>query len=325
MSDQEKKDKRFGTILTASLHVLMLALFFFLVAWREPDPPIPEYGIELNLGFLEQGGGDQESDLETESEDTEEDTPPDAEVETENNELEETEPVEETEELVEETVEEVIPETNPTETEEVVEETPPPVEEVIEAVETQEESTVKVEEKKEEAVEEKKEEVKEETPPPVEKKEEVKPKPKPVVDNRALMGGKKSDNKTKDPASNNQGTYPDKKGNEGDPEGKKNTKGTSPGGEDIGVSYSLDGWKWERPPADKDDSQIDGVIKFSIDVDDRGKVLSVSVIPGTTISDNTIIDFYKKQVQQLNFIQLDPSKSAASISKGEVTFVIKTK
>ncbi len=326
MTDQEKKDKRFGTILTAAIHVLVLGLFFFLVAWREPDPPIPEYGIELNMGFVEEGGGDQENDLETEAEETEEDTPPDAEVETENNELEETDPTEEVEETVEEVVEETIQETDPTEAEEVVEETPPPVEEVTEeAVETQEESTVKVEEKKEEVVEEV-EEKKEETPPPVEKKEEVKPKPKPkpVVNSRALMGGKKSDNQTKDPASNNQGTYPDKKGNEGDPDGKKNTKGSSPGGEDLGVSYSLDGWKWERPPAEKDNSQIDGIIKFAIDVDDRGKVLSVSVIPGTTISDNTIVDFYKKQVLQLSFIQLDPSKTAAAISKGEVTFVIKT-
>ena len=309
MTEQEKKDKRFGTVLTTAIHVLVLVLFFFLVAWREPDPPIPEYGIELNLGFVDEGGGDRENDVETESEDTEEDTPPDAEVETENNELDETEPTEEVEEVVEEVVEETVNEVDPTGTQETQEQTPPPAEEIVE-----------------EAVEEKKEEVKEETPPPVEKKEEVtpKPKPKPTVDSRALMGGKKSDNKTKDPASNNQGTYPDKKGNEGDPDGKKNTKGTSPGGEDIGVSYSLDGWKWERPPADKDDSQIDGVIKFAIDVDDRGEVLSVSVIPGTTISDNTIVDFYKKQVLQLRFIQLDPSKTAAAISKGEVTFVIKT-
>ena len=139
------------------------------------------------------------------------------------------------------------------------------------------------------------------------------------------MGAKKSDTKSKDPASNNQGTYPDKKRNEGDLKGKKNTRGTSPGSEDLGFSYSLDGWKWLRPPAKKDNSQIDGTIKFAIDVDDRGKVLNVSVIPGTTVSDNTIIDFYKKQVQELSFIQLDPSKRAAAISKGEVTFVIKTK
>ncbi|MBO6761051.1 MAG: hypothetical protein JJ909_08785, partial [Roseivirga sp.] len=63
---------------------------------------------------------------------------------------------------------------------------------------------------------------------------------------------------------------------------------------------------------------------FAIDVDDRGKVLRVTVVPGTTISDNTIVDFYKKQVLELRFIQTDASKAPAAVSKGEVTFVIKT-
>jgi len=138
------------------------------------------------------------------------------------------------------------------------------------------------------------------------------------------MGGKKTNTDSKNTTSNNQGQYPDKKGNQGNPEGNKETNGTNPGGEDIGVSYSLDGWKWERPPTEKDDSQIDGIIKFAIDVDDRGKVLNVSVVPGTTISDNTIVEFYKKQVLKLSFRQTDNSKAPAPISKGEVTFVIKT-
>ena len=90
------------------------------MAWREPDPPIPEYGIELNLGFVDQGGGDTESQMETQAEDTEEQTPPDAELDTENNELEETDPTEETEEVVDEVVEETVTETNPTQTQEIV-------------------------------------------------------------------------------------------------------------------------------------------------------------------------------------------------------------
>ena len=97
------------------------------------------------------------------------------------------------------------------------------------------------------------------------------------------------------------------------------------GGADFGVSLSLDGWKWERPPADKDDSQIDGIIKFEIKVDDRGEVLSVTKKPGTTISDNTVIAFYKRQVEKLIFIRTDTKNAASAISKGEITFVLKTK
>lgn len=321
MSSQEKKDKRFSMTMSIIVHGSLLLIFFFLVAWREPDPPIPEYGIEINFGQQETGGGNTERETETEIEDTVEEEAPDSEVETE-----------EVEEIVEETPEEVTEE----EVTEPVEETTPPVEETEpEPVETEEviEKPVTTPEKAEVKVEEepKKEEVKpveekkEETKPEEEKKVEEKPVEKPkTVDERAIMGGKKTNNNTTDPASNNQGDDPDKKGNAGDPKGKKETKGNSPGGADLGVSYSLDGWKWQRPPAEKDDSQVEGTIKFAIDVDDRGQVLRVSTIPGTTISDNTIIEFYKKQVQKLSFVQLDPTKAPAAISKGEVTFVIKT-
>ena len=325
MSDQEKKDKKFSMIMTAGIHVGILLLLIFLVAWSPPDPPTPEYGIELNFGFQEEGGGDVEKESEAQAEDTEEVTPPDAEVEAEQVEAEQEVDLVEPDPKPVEVKEEATP--VPVKTEQVEKEAP--AEEVIEKpIVTPVESEVKVEEKKEEVVEEKKEEV---VPPKKveeEKKAEVKPqpqpKPKPTLDNRALMGGKKTNTDSKEATSNNQGKYPEKKGNQGDPEGNKETNGTNPGGEDIGVSYSLDGWKWERPPTDKDDSQIDGIIKFAIDVDDRGKVLTVSVVPGTTISDNTIVEFYKKQVLKLSFRQTDTSKAPAPISKGEVTFVIKT-
>lgn len=298
MSDQEKKDKRFGMVVSGIIHASLILIFLFLVAWREPDPPIPEYGIELNLGFQEQGGGDTERDAEALVEDTEEDEVPDA--------------PEETEEVVT-PQEEVVEETTPTETEttETVEQT----EEVVEDPVTAETSEVAVEEKKEEVQTEEK------------KEEETKPveKPKPTVDQRALMGGKKTNTENTSQTSNNQGDDRALMGNQGDKDGQKNTDGNSEDGADIGgVSYSLDGWKWQQPPADKDDSQIDGVIKFAIEVDDRGDVLRVSIVPGTTISDNNIVEFYRKQVKQLRFVQLDPSKTAASISKGTVTFVIKT-
>lgn len=326
MSDQEKKDKKFGIIMTSAVYGLFILLLIFLVAWRPIDPPVEEYGIELNFGFQAEGGGDLERDAEAQIEETAEDTPPDSEVETEQQEVqtEEVTPIEEVvEEVVEPEPEVVKEEVTPAKTEAEKAPEKPPVEEVIEdPITTKEESEVKVEE-----VTPVKKEVEEEKPPVEVKKEEVQPKPvpKPTLDSRALMGGKKKESDTKEAASNNEGLYPDKKGNQGDPEGNKKTDGINPDGSDIGsVSYSLDGWKWERPPAEKDDSQIDGVIRFGIDVDDRGKVLRVSVLPGTTISDNTIVEFYKKQVLELSFLQTDGSKAPAPISKGEVTFVIKT-
>ncbi|MFT7055845.1 MAG: outer membrane biosynthesis protein TonB [Roseivirga sp.] len=321
MTEQEKKDRKFSMIMSGIVHGSLFLLLIFLVAWRQPDPPIPEYGIELNFGLEQAGFGDLERENDAQIEDTENDTPPDAEVESEEAPVEaptEETPVEEVKvapiQQPEEPVKEVV--------KEVVKETP---QETVKAEVVQKaESAVKVEEKKVEKVEEKKEV---ETPPVEEKKvvEKPKPKPKPVVDERAVMGGgKKTDTNSTDPASNNQGKVADTRGNMGDPTGKATANGSKAGGADPGVSLSLEGWKWQAPPAEKDESQIDGIIKFSIEVDDRGTVINVTKIPGTTISDNTVIEFYKKQVEKLLFTQTDPSKAVAMTSRGEITFVIKT-
>lgn len=318
MSEQEKKDKRFSLIVSAIIHSSLIALFLVLVAWKAPDPPLPEYGIELNLGFQEAGSGDTERLVDAPLEDTENETPPDAETETENNELEETQE----EEVVEEQpVEEAKVETPPVE---VAKEEAPPVQETVkETVTTPEKTEVKVVEKTPPVTEIKKEEV---TPPKEEKKEEVKPKeePKPVVDNRALMGVKKSNTDSKDATSNSQGTQTDTRGNMGNPTGKTNTTGTDPGGEDLGVSLSLQGWKWDSPPSKKDNSELSGEIIFSFDVDERGRVSNVIMIQGGTIKDNLVVDFYKRQVQELTFIQEDQSALPKIKSSGKITFVIKT-
>ena len=305
ITEQEKKDKRFSIIMSVMIHSSLLALFIFLVAWRMPDPPPEEYGMELNLGFDEQGSGDLEQ--KADNQDTENDIPPESETDTE------------------EVTEEAQPDAEPIEEVQEVAESEPaePAEKVVAPTETQPtESDVKAEEENKEEIEEGK---KEDVRPVEEEKKPEPPKPKPVVNKRALLGAKKSDTNSRYPASGNQGDTLDKRGNMGKPDGKKNTDGRVSGGADFGVSLSLDGWKWERPPADKDDSQIDGIIKFEIKVDDRGEVLSVTKKPGTTISDNTVIAFYKRQVEKLIFIRTDTKNAASAISKGEITFVLKTK
>lgn len=44
------------------VHAALLLLFLFAMAWRAPDPPLPEFGIEVNLGFDDQGSGDVQTD-----------------------------------------------------------------------------------------------------------------------------------------------------------------------------------------------------------------------------------------------------------------------
>lgn len=51
---QEEKNKRIGWLTSVGVQLVLLILFYFIVAWREPFPPIPEYGIEL--GFTTSAG-----------------------------------------------------------------------------------------------------------------------------------------------------------------------------------------------------------------------------------------------------------------------------
>jgi len=39
------------------IHLALAILFFFVLAWRAPNPPYPEYGIELNFGLDDAGTG----------------------------------------------------------------------------------------------------------------------------------------------------------------------------------------------------------------------------------------------------------------------------
>jgi outer membrane biosynthesis protein TonB len=58
MDSQEKKNQRVGWLTSVGVHGALFLVLFFVMAWRAPDPPLPEYGIELNFGLDDQGSGD---------------------------------------------------------------------------------------------------------------------------------------------------------------------------------------------------------------------------------------------------------------------------
>ena len=58
MEMQEKKNRRAGILTSVGIHAALFLTFFFMMAWRAPNPPLPEYGIELNFGLDNQGSGD---------------------------------------------------------------------------------------------------------------------------------------------------------------------------------------------------------------------------------------------------------------------------
>ena len=56
--EREKKNRQIALAASLGIHIGLFLLLFFLVAWRAPNPPLPEYGIELNFGLDSEGGGD---------------------------------------------------------------------------------------------------------------------------------------------------------------------------------------------------------------------------------------------------------------------------
>lgn len=54
----EKRSQKQAALLTLVLQGALLLAFYFMVVWKQPNPPTPIYGLELNLGFSDLGSGD---------------------------------------------------------------------------------------------------------------------------------------------------------------------------------------------------------------------------------------------------------------------------
>lgn len=72
---EEKKNNRIGLITSLGVHAALLILFLFAMAWRAPDPPNPEFGVILNVGFDTEGSGDVQTDQPAQAPETQEDQP----------------------------------------------------------------------------------------------------------------------------------------------------------------------------------------------------------------------------------------------------------
>jgi len=80
--EEEKKRKKKALITTICIQAVLLLLLYFLVAWREPNPPNPEFGIELNFGLNDTGSGNEPVQSTTQSETTETETTESTETDT---------------------------------------------------------------------------------------------------------------------------------------------------------------------------------------------------------------------------------------------------
>lgn len=290
--NKENKDKRIGWLVSFSIHAIIALLFFFIMAWQAPDPPLPEYGIELNFGLEQAGSGLEQPTVTPTPPTVEENVEPEKQIEEQQEQIieepQETEPVEESvvEELPDSQQEDSPVETQATEVQAPVE----PIEEkIIEEIKPVSEPVIE------------------------EPKEETKVEEK-VVDSNALY-----------PGSASQGDKVDEAGDAGDPEGTVDSRALygKSGGGGGGPSLELAGWKWDYEPNPNDKSKENGRIVFEIKVDDNGEVIYVNALEKTVSP--TVEQLYRREVEKLTFSPLSGNTIPAPISTGKITFIIKSK
>jgi protein TonB len=289
---QKNKDKQIGWLVSFSIHALIIVLFFFIMAWQAPDPPLPEYGIELNFGLEQAGSGYEQPTVTPTPPTIEDEGEPEEQIEEIQEQVveepQEAEPIEETavEELPDSQQEDSPVETQPTDVEAQID---PVEEEIVEEVKPVSEPV------KQEPVEEQK----------VEEK---------VVDSNALY-----------PGTSSQGDKENEAGDAGDPEGTVDSRALygKIGGGGGGPSLELAGWKWNDTPNVNDKSSENGKIVFQIKVDSNGDVFGVEPIE-TTVSPS-VVQVYKREVEQLTFSPLSGNAIPAPINIGKITFIIRSK
>jgi outer membrane biosynthesis protein TonB len=296
---EEEKNRRIAAGVSVGMHVLLLLFLIYMLAWRAPDPPAPEYGIELNFGMDAVGSGDVQTTAAANESKNVEDSKP---APTQPDPLPEPEPVAK-----------------------VTPPSPPQPVETPKVTTTTAEAPVSV-----------KEVVKPE-PKPQPKKEEVKPQPKaePVEEvvkkepekPKSLYPGKPTTstgtgkNGSSDEATgNNNGDDDGAVGDKGDPEGKVDAKalyGKAGGG--AGGSLDMPGWRYDIEPKKDPYSNETGLVKFSIKIDADGNLTGVTVLESNVSPQ--VVAWYKQQLQKTTFSRTGSGANSSGAS-GVVTFRI---
>jgi periplasmic protein TonB len=287
-TDNDKRSRNIGLIASLCFHGGIALLLFLLVAWKAPNPPLPDYGVEINLGFSDAGTGEIQPETEVGDEGTK------------------TESAAQPEETVpQEAVKE--------ETEE---------EQQQEEIVTDDTNPVSVKEEKKEVKEEVKKEAAKEVVKETPKKEEPK-----VVKEEAVFTPKETTDKTtgkKKGENISQGNDKNAKGDKGQPDGTLNPdaaysgiKGGGAGG--SGTGLDLAGWKWDRKPDPKIPENESGRLIFEIEVDENGEITKlVAIERGLSAQAEKIC---RDEILKLTFSQT--GVNVPTVSKGRITFVVK--
>jgi outer membrane biosynthesis protein TonB len=290
MSDpkQEKKNRNVGLWTSLGVHAGLFLVLFFVIAWRAPDPPLPEYGIELNFGLDDQGSGDIQPD----------------------------EPAGEAgQSVTSETVAEQVPEQQsetPAEISETAEE------KEVTPVPSKTESPVSVKEAKK-PVAESKEAAKAEAKTPT--KESTVTAPSETTKETA------KEEATRKGEAASQGDDTNKTGDKGSEQGTLDAKalyGTpGGGGGGTGMNLQMSGWTWaDEPSIPQLPDNENGRVVFEIECDENGDITGITTLERTLSpkAEQLLKDMIRK-----NALVRTSGGKVPERSRGKLVFVLRTK
>jgi hypothetical protein len=275
------KDQRKALVGTIVVHaVLLVALFFF--AFVTPLPLPGEEGVEVNLGYMDQGMGK---------------------VQPKPKKVKET-PKPEPKPKV----------TPPKPQEQVKEELVTQKTDEAPALDDKKEEKKPDPKQEEKPKEEIKEQPKDTVQTKVEEKPEPVPEPEPVADPRLMYGGPTNT----DSEGGNEGIT-GQAGDQGKPTGSVEAdRYEGLGGTGDGVSFSLGNRKSKDLPLPKYDSEDQGRVVVPIWVNRYGEVTKVQAgARGTTVSDPRLLKYSETAAKKAKF-NSDPD--APEIQKGTITY-----
>jgi protein TonB len=288
MSQEENRNNRIGLWASLGVHAGLFLVLFFVIAWRAPDPPLPEYGIELNFGLDDQGSGDIQPD----------------------------EPVGDAGESVNsEAVAEPVPE-QAAETPTTASE--PAEEREVTPVPSKTESPVTVKETKKPATESK-------VPAKAESKTPV--KENPITTPAETTKESTKEEATKKGESTSQGDDTKKAGDKGSEEGKLDANalyGTpGGGGGGTGMNLQMTGWTWaDKPTMPTLPDNENGKIVLVIECDENGDITGITTVE-RTLSPKAE-QLLKDMIRKNSLIRTSGGK-VPERSKGTIVFQLVTK
>jgi hypothetical protein len=310
VNKEEADSNKKALIITIITNVLILVAIFFIVVWKPAIPPIPQFGLELNLGFTDAGSGNTQT---TAPPSVSEVVRPEAPA-----------PGDPAPKPTPSAAPVAQPETKTAKpapsqsktTYETQSKAPSPLKGGEKPTEVKKESTATSK-----ASTPVREPAKSEAEKTVQKAEE-----KPKVDPRAIFGAGGTSGSGQQPtAGSNQGTTTTQ-GDEGKPQGTVDGRsimqsGQGNAGPGGGYALELAGWDFASKPNIKDNvSSRNGRIVFKITIDDNGRI--VQAIPLEYNVPNEVLAYYRTVVNQLTFKRQSGNPSA-DYSTGKITFVIR--